>query len=224
MDFGVLTGDIVIWSNDKEWEEVDVQIDSLGLPVYFAPGNHDVSNRKVYESRYGSPTYQAFVHQSDLFVLLDPNLDQWNISGEQLTFLQETLAEHGNQVNNVFIFFHQVLWWDANNRFGKLKLNSKQGRAEEINFWTEIEPLLKELATPVYLFAGDVGAFPNGSEYMYEQYDNFTLIASGMGGGQRDNMIWVDVDESGGAMLRLIALNGDDENALGNLEDYRLPE
>ena len=55
---------------------------------------------------------------------------------------------------------------------------------------------------------------------MYHQYDNITLIASGMGGGVKDNMVIVDVHEDKSVSFRLIALNGNDIHALGRLEDH----
>ena len=73
------------------------------------------------------------------------------------------------------------------------------------------------------MFAGDVGAFANGSEFMYHKYDNVTLVASGMGGEIRDNIVIIDVLEDKTTSFRLIALNGSEMNSLGKLEDYVLP-
>ena len=73
------------------------------------------------------------------------------------------------------------------------------------------------------MFAGDVGAFNNGIEFMYHSYDNITFIASGMGGESRDNIVFVDVLDDKTVSFRLIALNGDDMSFLGKLEDYILP-
>jgi hypothetical protein len=73
------------------------------------------------------------------------------------------------------------------------------------------------------MFAGDVGAFNTGSEFMFHEYDNISFIASGMGGEQRDNIIIVDVNEDNCVDFRLVALNGPILNALGNLKDYTLP-
>lgn len=85
--FGVLTGDIVKPNpTEQDWDEIDADIIELGLPVYFAVGNHDMENRPLFESRYGI-TYYHFIYNSDLFIVLDPNIDGWNISGEQLVFL-----------------------------------------------------------------------------------------------------------------------------------------
>ena len=220
--FGVLTGDIVITGTEQNWNEVDNDIIDLGLPVYFAAGNHDITDRVLFESRYGQ-TYYSFVHQSDLFIVLDPNLDEWNISDDQLQFLENALNSEAQNVNNIFVFFHQVLWWEPDNIYQNVTLNSLAGRADTINFWNEIEPLFNGLPKPVHMFAGDVGAFNTGSEFMYHQYENITLIASGMGGNVRDNFIIIDVHEDASVSFRLIALNAPDISALGDLEDYTLP-
>jgi len=220
--FGVLTGDIVITGTEQNWNEVDNDIIDLGLPVYFAAGNHDMTDRVLFESRYGQ-TYYSFVHQSDLFIVLDPNLDEWNISDDQLQFLENALNSEAQNVNNIFVFFHQVLWWEPDNIYQNVTLNSLAGRADTINFWNEIEPLFNGLPKPVHMFAGDVGAFNTGSEFMYHKYENITLIASGMGGNVRDNFIIIDVHEDASVSYRLIALNASNDFALGDLLDYELP-
>ncbi|OIQ30776.1 MAG: hypothetical protein BM564_00775 [Bacteroidetes bacterium MedPE-SWsnd-G2] len=221
VEFGVFTGDIVWTGTKKNWNEIDADIADLGIPVYFAAGNHDVINRPLFESRYGK-TYKSFIHNNDLVIILDPNIDGWNISGDQLIFLKNQLSQHANKVDNIFVFFHQVLWWDSKNIFRKIVLNSHQGRSKPFNFWSEIEPMFNALPNEVYMFAGDVGAHPKGSEFMYHHYDNITFVASGMGGEQRDNFIFIDVKKDKSVEFRLIALNGDDINALGKLEDYVL--
>ena len=222
IDFGVLTGDIVITGTEQNWNDIDSDIIDLGLPVYFAAGNHDMTDRALFESRYGQ-TYYSFTHQSDLIIVLDPNIDEWNISGDQLQFLQSVLNDEVQNINNIFVFFHQLLWWEPDNIYQNVALNSFSGRADTINFWGEIEPLFNGLSKPVHMFAGDVGAFNTGSEFMYDQYDNITLIASGMGGDVRDNIIIIDVHEDASVSYRLIALNGSNHNALGELMDYELP-
>ena len=66
-----------------------------------------------------------------------------------------------------------------------------EGRAQGINFWNEVAPLLVSLRTPVYLFAGDVGARGFLPACGYGEYENLTFITSGMGGGARDNLVVV---------------------------------
>lgn len=217
MSFGVLTGDIVRESTDTNWDLVDADLKSVQIPVHFAPGNHDLTDRDLYEKRYGK-TYSSFEQNGDLFLLLDPGLDQWNISGEQLEFVKAEIKKKPHR--NVFIFLHQVLWWLPKNSYAHMVPNSLEGRAQGINFWNEVAPLLVSLRTPVYLFAGDVGARGFLPACGYGEYENLTFITSGMGGGARDNLVVVEVDSSGKVRLRLVALSADDPDSMGKLEDY----
>ena len=75
----------------------------------------------------------------------------------------------------------------------KIKPNSLEGRSKNLNFWGEVFPLLSHLTNNVYFFSGDIGAFPNGSELFYTKYLNSTFVATGMGGGMRDNFLIVSV-------------------------------
>ncbi len=222
IDFGFFTGDIVHAGTEQNWNEVDSDVDLLDHPVYFVPGNHDMTDRVLYEKRYGR-TYSSFIHESDLFILLDPNLDSWNISGDQLAFLKKELQEQAMEVKNIFVFFHQVLYWMPDNEFKNVAINSLEGRSNEINFWNEIAPLFTSLSNNVTMFAGDVGAFPNGSEFLYHKKDNIIFIASGMGGGAQDNVVICDIGKDKKLSFRLISLNGENVNALGKLEEFILP-
>ena len=191
------------------------------MPIHFAVGNHDISDRILFETRYGK-TYFSFIQNDDLFIILDPSLNEWNITGTQLDFLKNKINIHSDSVNNIFVFFHQVLWWSSDNIYQNVIINSTDGRAETTNFWTEIEPLFSQLENNVVMFAGDIGAYPSGDEFMYHTYDNITFIASGMGGEKRDNIVIIDVYSDKSIGYRLVALNGNDINALGKLEDYEL--
>lgn len=221
MEFGVLTGDIVISGTVQNWNEVDASLLLLEMPVYFAAGNHDLTDRSLYENRYGS-TYYSFEKHADLFIVLDPMLDFWNISGDQLTFLQNTLSAKAAGVKNIYVFFHHLLWWAPDNIYKNVKANSVADRDPNMNFWTEVEPLFNALPNNVIMFAGDVGKTTTVDPYMYHQYDNITLIASGMGNGVTDNFVIADVWSDKSVTYRLISLNTEAVDALGKLEDYIL--
>jgi hypothetical protein len=45
-----------------------------------------------------------------------------------------------------------------------------------------------------------------------------------LGSGTKDNIIQFDVDSNGGVFIQLIALNGDNPNALGQIENYSKKE
>ena len=217
--FGVLTGDIVSpGPTVQDWEEVDADIETLGLPVYFAVGNHDMENRELFESRYGQ-TYYSFIYQNDLFITLDPNIDGWNISGDQLQFLQNTVSDFSPTVNNIYVFFHQILWKDSDNQFNYIHWNSSSGRDDTINFWTDVEPLFRNLPNKVVMFAGDLGASWS-SNVTYDSYDNMTFIASGMGDEDGENFIVVNVNADKSVNYDLICLSDSNINCLGMLTDY----
>ncbi|MFT5103467.1 MAG: hypothetical protein ACI86C_001122 [Candidatus Latescibacterota bacterium] len=206
IDFGVLTGDVVIYGTPKCWDDVDADIALLNTPVYFAVGNHDMKNKSLFESRYGD-TYQSFIHKDDLFIILDPNLDHWNISGAQLEYLKNSLDIYQDKVTNIFVFFHQVLWWKQDIDNEAFILNSLQDRADTINFYDEVEPLFRDLSNPVFMFAGDVGATRKSNGYYYRKDTNITYVASGMGGPINPNFVIVDVDVNKEVSLRVIPLD-----------------
>ena len=225
--FGVLTGDIVQKSDEESWDAIDEELKELDFPVFFAPGNHDTYDYLLYKQRYGDPdndyrTYVYFQEFKNLFILLDANLDKWNISGSQLIFLTDALDEHVSEIDNVFIFTHQLIWWDEHTVFKNIVINWPPYTPDTTNYWGTIEPILQNYPKHVYLIAGDLGANNLAEPYMYHEDDNITYIASGMGSGENDNYLFVEIDDLGNVHFNLIALQGE-RNRLGKLEDYILP-
>ena len=177
MSSGFLLGDVV-WK-PSEWNTTQEELKEIGIPVEVVRGNHD-GPLKPFENRFGK-SYKKFKRNNNLYIILDSNLDQWNISGDQLVFLMNTLRNDAKDAHNVFIFVHHVLWY-TNNKFSKPFPNSVQNRASETNFWSKVEPLLKNQSMPIYIFAGDVGAASKERrkkdhiiEYYYHFFHNNTI-------------------------------------------------
>lgn len=223
IEFGVLLGDIVWLPSEKDWDEVDRDINDLGIPVYIAAGNHEMKDTALFSKRYGE-TFYYFKKHNDLFIVLNPNLDHWNISGKQLEFLKKTIEEQAPKSDNVFVMIHQLLWWDDENKYSEITLNSLEDRDESLNFWTEIEPLFHGLQNKVFFCAGDIGANSAASDFMYDSYDNITFVASGMGEGIGDNFIVINVDENKNVTFDLICLNSDTLKCFGELTRYKIAE
>jgi len=220
--FGVLLGDIVSPNPiAQDWDEVDTDIKSLGLPVYFAVGNHDMENRPLFENRYGD-TYYHFFFQNDLFIVLDPNIDGWSISGPQLIFLENLIDEEHLNVDRIFVLFHQLLWWRSDNIYAHVRPNSLAGLESPINFWTEIEPLFSQLMNEVIFCAGDFGAAYWSDDFMYDTYDNISFVGTGMGEGIGDNFVVINVDSNKSVSFDLICLNDSILNCFGELTDYQI--
>jgi len=220
--FGVLTGDIVSPGPiAQDWDEVDADIDSLGIPVYFAVGNHDMENRPLFESRYGS-TYYSFLYENDLFIILDPNIDGWSILGDQLVFLENTVESNYQSVDNIFVLFHQLLWWENENIYGPFKPNSTAGIIRPTNFWTVIEPLFHELPNNVVFCGGDMGAAWWSADFVYDNYDNITIVGSGMGEEDGDNFVVLNINDDKTVSYDLICLSDSTLDCFGDITDYQL--
>ena len=219
IEFGVLTGDIVSANPiAQDWNEIDADISTLGIPVYFAVGNHDMENRPLFESRYGT-TYFSFIHNNDLFIILDPNIDGWSITGAQLHFLQNTINNNYLSTENVFVFFHQVLWRESTNPFNYIAWNSDAGRVSPVNFWSTIAPIFNTIPNDVFMFAGDLGASWS-TNVTYDRYNNIRLMASGMGDQDGENFIVVNVNSDKSVDYDLICLSDSNVSCLGELTSY----
>ncbi|MFK8057047.1 MAG: hypothetical protein AB8F78_13065 [Saprospiraceae bacterium] len=215
LDVGILAGDVVPIKTQAYWDSARADIDQFAFPIHIAAGNHDRGS--VFESFY--PYFDSFWKEDDLFIILSPT--NWNIEGEQKEFLMETLRS-ATKAANVFIFCHELIWWSPDNEFSKVKINYKPHYPGSSNYWSEISPVLAALPNNVVIFAGDLGATAGVSPYMYHQYGNITLIATGMGGGRKDNVIITKVDSDGSLSYELLGLKGDYPVELAKLEDYQL--
>jgi hypothetical protein len=165
--------------------------------------------------------YYSFVHNDDLFIVLTPGLDAWNITGSQLDFLILTLDSHYADANHIFIFLHELIWWSPTNEYNKVMINDELHFPGSTNFESVVKPLLMSYPRDVTIFAGDLGAFNRVSSFMYHQTENITLIGSGMGDGIKDNIIVTDVYRDS-VHHKLIAINGPDSTALGDFYDYSI--
>ena len=203
--FGVLTGDVVQNGHKDEWNELENDLDSLDVKIHFALGNHDYKNAALIKQLF-PVTYYSFKKENDLHIVLDPNIDNWNISGEQLIFLRKTLEEEAYSSDNVFVYSHQLLWWAPDNDYHIIRINSAEGRATKINFWDEIAPLFRRFSTPVYMLAGDIGAAEWADDYSFDLDENIHLISSGMGEGKGDNFLNVKVLETKEVIVELISI------------------
>ena len=224
---GVLTGDLVRYATQESWDSVNTDLSQLGMSVYIAPGNHDIDEQNYFRTYFGDtvndrPTYRQFIVNNDLFIVLDGNIDKWSIKGDQLKFLKKTLDQHSNEVRNIFVFIHQLIWWNKNNEFRNVKLNWPPDTPDSTNYWTEIEPILNNQNKPVMIFAGDLGANKNATPLLYYKKNNIEYIAGGMGNMVNDNFVIANIDEDGEVSFDLIALQGDPDR-LGKLTDYKLP-
>lgn len=217
MNFGVLTGDVVNQPNQLYWDSARVQINDLKMPIHIAAGNHDRGD--VFESLY-EPFYD-FELNGDLFIILNSN--GWKVINEQKYFLEQTIKSKALKVNNIFVFTHELIWWNPTNKFSNIKTNYLPNYPGNTNYWEEIFPLFDTLNNNVTFFAGDLGATKKVTPYMYYKENNITYVANGMGSLDNDNIIVVEVDYNGKPHFKLFGLNKEQPYIIENIENYILP-
>lgn len=204
MKAGFFTGDLVPKPTKEYWDAALTDIERLQMETFIAPGNHDKG--EVFDSLF--PSYFAMGMNRDLFIVLSPN--QWNIEGEQLTFLENTLDSLSAEVNNVFIFCHELIYWSPENEFSSWEPNYRPHYPGTTNYWEDVHPILKQVNQPVYLFSGDVGATSVVTAFEFVRFDGINFCASGMGNGAEDNVVIVEVSQNGLATLRFFNIHGDE--------------
>ena len=78
-EFVINVGDVIEGYSDEkaelnaEWDEVDKMLNTLEMPFFRTPGNHDIANKtaqQVWRERHGA-TYYSFVYKDVLFMVLD---------------------------------------------------------------------------------------------------------------------------------------------------------
>lgn len=190
--FGVFTGDMVQFSSKTSWNVFDSVVHRLKPTIYRTPGNHDMGDRPLYESRYGK-TDSCFQLNDDWFVLLDNTKNGWGLDSSQMEIIRSVI-EQCKENKRIFIFMHNVLWHSIHDDFAP---NSLAGKAPEpyFNFHSTVLPILNRSKKEIYLIAGDVGATQSSKNVAYAQQGNVHFVTSGMGNEINDNYLIFTVDK-----------------------------
>ena len=102
---------------DRQWAEFMGHANGLQVPLYFHPGNHDISNLAMQEwwhEDFG-PTYYSFDHKGCHFLLI--NSEEERVDGRgpvwqaQMRWIQQDLAQHAD-ARYTFVFMHKPMWND----------------------------------------------------------------------------------------------------------------
>ena len=69
----IFLGDMVWNPSEKTFNDLEMFIiDQINIPVFNAVGNHDVTKRDWYQSRYGSTVYASNLKINYFFLFLTP--------------------------------------------------------------------------------------------------------------------------------------------------------
>jgi predicted phosphodiesterase len=121
-DFVMTVGDQIEGYTDDttqlnaEWIEYKQLIQTLTMPIYFTPGNHDILSdiqEQVFRDQIGDP-YYSFDENGYHFVVLDNG--RWE-RGEQLpaaelNWLNQDLSKHTG-ARATLVFMHKPFWYNG---------------------------------------------------------------------------------------------------------------
>jgi hypothetical protein len=150
-DFIIHTGDVSQLSKDEEFDDAEQMLKSLGLPLFFIPGEHDMldpDGGKAFLDRFGKGTrgsgWYSFDHRGVHFVALVNVADlkpggMGNLGAEQLAWLKNDLAGRSSSTP-IVVFAHIPLWtvyadwgWGTDDSEQALKLLARFGSVTVLN-------------------------------------------------------------------------------------------
>ncbi len=190
----------------------------IDLPIFNAVGNHDVSNRGMYRTFFGDTVY-SFRQGSELFILLDSELDPGGITGDQLSYLDNVLEQEASdpRIKHVFVVMHKLLWCVGEDDLAVVCQHTNVVYPEN-NFRSVVMPKLIELSQrkQVVLVSGDIGtAWSLPLFYHGLAGSDIILVACGLGETSGDAIIRVDVSEQGGLFFEPVSLTGESLENMG---------
>ncbi|MGV6861472.1 MAG: metallophosphoesterase family protein [Putridiphycobacter sp.] len=164
----------------------------LKFPLFNAVGNHDLKN-EIYQNNFGD-TYFYFELNGDVHIVLDTEIDNGNIEGDQMDMLKEAVKiGEQKQINNVFIYAHRTLWSKHYSELDKLFKDNTQSVMGN-NFKSDVLPLLEGAnAKNIYWFSGSIGGEAPAS-FFYFPKGKITYIGTAVRGLKRDAVLKVMVN------------------------------
>jgi 3',5'-cyclic AMP phosphodiesterase CpdA len=190
---------------DREWNEIEGFVGRLGMPFFYVPGNHDMSNAvmaEAWQSRFG-PSYYHFSYKGVLFLALNSELfgmvhdpkspvpGPWT-QADQMAFVERVLSE-SRGARWTFVLVHQPLW------------DSPRPNPD----WLRVEALLAD--RPHTVFAGH---FHRYTQHRRGAREYITLATTG-GGSRMRGTPWGEFDHvaqvsmtAGGPVIANLRLDG----------------
>lgn len=198
--------------NEYNIAQTEKMVRKLGIPLFNAPGNHDLSKKDRYRYLMG-PLQFAFSWGPDLFIVLNSEAmmeDNWSLdlSADYAAFRQ---ASGFAQPRNVFVFSHRLIWALADEAFAEMDGWANESAAALISKEKaeKVAAQIKEIAgeSPVYWFGGDVGTEWSQAMFYEKAADkNWHYFATGLGDTEHDGLLHMLVGADGTVQPRGLSL------------------
>ncbi len=219
--FLMCLGDLFLDVNDNYINHYKYSLfDKLKMPFFNSVGNHDLAGN-YYENNYGK-TFFSFINESELFIVLNTELNDGSIKDEQLKFLSYTLDSAVNKnIKNIFIFSHRPIWSERIDKYSKLFTDNTRTAIGKNNFNEDLKPLLQKVSKNknVYWISGSMGGSAPASFFYDKNEDmNVTFMCTAIRDLPRDALLQVKVN-NGLVSMKGISLTG---QTLKPIENYNL--
>ena len=191
----ILTGDVVKDTLPEIWDRVKEELDKLKVKNWkIARGNHDLS---LYLDQQIQPENHLAITQGNvLMLILNTSVPGWGLDSVQTNFVEETISQLPDSMNQIMVFTHQ-LWWLKNTPqsfdLDSIRPNSYALFEGAPDFWSSGFQKLQNLEKEIYFFAGDLGVDTLIESYYEDHYKNFHFYGSGMGSGEEDNLLLISI-------------------------------
>lgn len=97
---------------DEQWSEFNIHVNSLSMPFFYVPGNHDISNpwmEREWKRRLGR-SYYYFIYSNVLFLCINTQDGGSSaINAEQVNYFKKAIEENP-EVRWTFVFMHRPVW------------------------------------------------------------------------------------------------------------------
>jgi hypothetical protein len=225
--FLVATGDVIrSAANPAMIEAARSSFTGLNLPVFNAPGNHDLDDRAAYEKAFaivppnglmdlpGSANQLGFFVRDDYFLILDSEYLLHKQASQILSFVArqaDRLKKRAKPVRHLFVFSHRLLWALCSEKLAGAENLANEPLGDKVNKDSTCAVMDAVLALPHtggnYWISGDVGThFSVPVLYGYDESRNLHAIASGIGDTPNDALLKVTVNPEGKVSLGTLAL------------------
>lgn len=184
----------------------------VNIPIFNAVGNHDLT-ADIYQENFGKTFFSYRIGTTE-YVILDTEMNDGSIKGEQLELLKTALSSNSE---NLLIFAHRPIWAESDSELSHLFKDNTHSLISN-NYKSEVLPLLEQSNKNIYFFGGSIGSAAPASFFYHKKQENITYVATAIRDFKRDAILEVKIDNNS-ISFNPISLN--DQN-LKTLEAYDL--
>ena len=189
--FVMVLGDLLAHPSSGAYEALRTAfVEPLGVPVFNAPGNHDLIDHRLYERHWG-PTRYSFVCGNTGILVVNSETAESGLAEEIEHATRFIEAVAGDEtLENLFVFSHKLIWAGP---------GSDLAIAGRKSNWWGTTPLFAALLPAlraagrtkrVFWGSGDLGSRRGFSTFMSRvRDDNVGYFAAGLGDLSSDALV-----------------------------------